>query len=907
LLPIEAYATHEVSGLITFKCIGGTTYQFTLTDYTNTYGTLADRDTMRMYWGDCTSSLLTRSNGPNVNGFFMGEPLCNYDSINSGNPVPEWGARKVNIYIGTHTFPGPGTYHVWIDDANRMMNMINMYESVNQNYYLFTTLIISPITGDSIQSAQITNLPCCQYGCANQCYYFNLGAYSPEGDSLSYSLGNCLQLVPGGLCGGYPIPCQDYFIPSGVSIDPVSGTITWCVPPVLSSPPPWIYNFSMRIASIKRLYYNGQYVVMPVDTVEVELEVIINNPCPPPPAVKKEDDTCVIAGTTMSKKYYAKDQSYLITLTASGDPFSVTPAATFSSNSPANGVTGTLNWTPDCGEVRTRPYEATVMATELWNIADSDYIMNYMSSKIRVIAPPPLNLRDSTRGSYVYLYWDKDYCSNITGYSIYRYAGLIDSCYTPGPCGTGIPASSGFVLIGTTNNWDSVHFVDSNGGRGLDPGVHYSYEVVANFPLPDGSVSIPSNCAHAEIFRTLPLITNVSVHATSSSSGKMYIRWTKPIAGDSIKDSLELDTNEYQRPYKFVLMRASPMTGFNFTAVDTINSNYFKSILDTTYMDTGLNTQNNSYNYRVDFYANQKYVGSSPTASSVYLSVKSSSRVLNLSWAYAVSWTDTLFYIYREKPDSTFFTYINKTKNTYYSDVGLANMKTYCYYIESVGKYDTTILHPLYDSSEIMCGIPEDTIPPCSPSFSVNAKCTLYQDSIIWNNPDRFCPQANQASGYQIYYTPTEGGEMTLVATITNPNDTVYVNTNLVSIAGCYAIVAMDSLNQTSGMGNIFCVDNCPQYQLPNVFTPNGGNNPDDIFTPILPYRYIQGIDIDIFNRWGTLMFHTTDPMINWTGNDQHSGQPCPDGVYYYICKVYEIRVTGIKTVPLKGYIELIR
>jgi hypothetical protein len=54
-------------------------------------------------------------------------------------------------------------------------------------------------------------------------------------------------------------------------------------------------------------------------------------------------------------------------------------------------------------------------------------------------------------------------------------------------------------------------------------------------------------------------------------------------------------------------------------------------------------------------------------------------------------------------------------------------------------------------------------------------------------------------------------------------------------------------------------------------------------------------------------MFHTTDPQINWNGNVNNAGGPCPDGVYYYICVVNEIRLTGIVPVTLKGFIQLLR
>lgn len=297
------------------------------------------------------------------------------------------------------------------------------------------------------------------------------------------------------------------------------------------------------------------------------------------------------------------------------------------------------------------------------------------------------------------------------------------------------------------------------------------------------------------------------------------------------------------------------------------------------------------------------------SASSIYLRLQREDKSMNLGWSASVPWNNDTFYVYREDPPpaSPVYTFVGKTTKTTYSDTGLHNGSTYCYYVKSISEYTgaSRIPHPLYDSSETMCGTPEDTIPPCPPPLNVQAKCLLYEDSLIWHDPDGLCPKANKTVRYQIYYTPIENGDMYVIATINNPEDTIYVNGNLSSVAGCYAVIAIDSAGQTSVL-NTECVDNCVNYQLPNVFTPNG-DGINDFFTPVEEYRYVKGIDINIYNRWGQVVFHTTNPSINWNGNVDNSGGACPDGVYYYVCVVDEIRVTGIEPVTLKGFIQLIR
>ena len=103
------------------------------------------------------------------------------------------------------------------------------------------------------------------------------------------------------------------------------------------------------------------------------------------------------------------------------------------------------------------------------------------------------------------------------------------------------------------------------------------------------------------------------------------------------------------------------------------------------------------------------------------------------------------------------------------------------------------------------------------------------------------------------------------------------------------------------------CTESCPDYVLPNIFTPDG-NSINDIYHPINPYRDVKDVDMQIFNRWGDLIFKTTDADIGWNGKRRNNGEECPDGVYFYVCQVNELTLSG-ETKPrmLKGFIHLYR
>jgi gliding motility-associated-like protein len=107
-----------------------------------------------------------------------------------------------------------------------------------------------------------------------------------------------------------------------------------------------------------------------------------------------------------------------------------------------------------------------------------------------------------------------------------------------------------------------------------------------------------------------------------------------------------------------------------------------------------------------------------------------------------------------------------------------------------------------------------------------------------------------------------------------------------------------------SEFSNVICVDNCPSYELPNIITPDldGAN---DVFQPF-PYRSIESIDLKIFNRFGTLLFETTNPNVLWNGEDANTGILCSDGVYYYTLIVNTIRTQGIVALNKEGYLHIL-
>lgn len=159
---------------------------------------------------------------------------------------------------------------------------------------------------------------------------------------------------------------------------------------------------------------------------------------------------------------------------------------------------------------------------------------------------------------------------------------------------------------------------------------------------------------------------------------------------------------------------------------------------------------------------------------------------------------------------------------------------------------------------------------------------------------------------YRIYRSDSLDGELGLLLEIDDPMDTtITLNADELggSIAGCWAVTALDSLmpgpdgvlrRNESARSDTVCTDNCPFYFLPNVFTPNydGAN---DVYRPF-PWKFVDSVDFRVFNRWGEEVWRTTDPDLGWDGRHIEAGGMCPDGTYHYTCTAYTRRLSG--TVP---------
>jgi gliding motility-associated-like protein len=873
------FATHNRAGEITFCQKDGNllTYEFKVVTYTAVGpGVNADRFELFLYFGNTGSGcnifdsiICPRINGP------VGGP-SNYfpnDQVHQGEVIQP-GIKK-NIYTGTYTFNGPGRYCIGMSDPNRNENIVNIFNSVNKAFYIQSELVISPFLGNNC-SPELLNPPV-DNACYCKPYLHNPGAYDPDGDSLSYALVNCQ--------GDFGTPLDCYFIPSGISINAATGDLYW-VCPGANTPNcngnqtggAGDYNVAIQINE----WRNG----LKIGSVIRDMQIKVVAGCLNNPPTIEPIDTCVVAGQNVNLNINATDADpgQYIEMSATGEPFmlDVNPASFDQTVNQIGNATLNIQWQTDCSRIRKNPYLMSIKAEDSYLI---NPLVDFKTLEIRVVAPPPFLNSVQAQGTSILLSWQASSCPAVVHYAIYRKKG--PSSFLPGPCITGIPSGFGFEKVGEVSLSGNLTFVDNNNGRGLSHGFEYCYRIVGVYA--DGSESIASNERCARLKRDVPVITKVSVGITSATAGIDTLQWKKP---------LEYDSTQWPPPYSYRIERST--TGFSgFSVITQLND-----INQLQFIDNNLNTSNNQYTYRIGFYSDTNLVGYSNTAQSPFLRVIPSDNKLLLRWTCDVPWNKDSTHVYKEEPPSSGnFIFLGKSLSDSFAISGLANGRQYCFRVVTFGAYtDTGFEKPLINFSQIACGIPEDRTPPCPPVFSLTPDCDKTTNTIRLLQTNRAC--FLETVSLEMYYTPVIGQALTLIRTYTN-NDTLIVHVpDSSSIAGCYAFAGIDSAGNKSTMSDTLCVDNCPYYELPNVFTPNlDGVN--EFFYP-LAFKYVKEINMVIFDRWGTEVFKTTKPGIQWDGTNQKTGRICDQGVYFYVCDVGEIRLTGIVNRSISGFVQIL-
>lgn len=862
---LSARATHNRAGEITYTHVEGLTYEILITTYTKTSAP-ADRPWLYLYWGD-----------------EVDEPI---DSLERETVQLLPDDIQINRYRGNHTYGGPGMFEIRVEDPNRNQGVLNIPGSVDVPFSISSLLIIDPMAGHN-NSVQLLN-PAQQNACLFQPWIHNPGAYDPDGDLLTYDLVSCRgfdsEIIPDYVPPDEVSPGDDSF-----TVEAEYGDVVWEVPQIAG-----IYNVALRIQEWRDV--GG--VLIKVGEVVRDMQITVELCTNQPPSIAEIPDTCVVAGSFLSLLVNASDpDGDSVDLDAIGGPLSeVSNPANFSD---LGAGIGQFVWSPECTEVRAEPYQVVVRAEDN---SGQVQLMDLETFKIRVVAPGAVLTGAEAVGNSVILSWNSHQCTEELpswkasggSYQIYR---RVDSLiWTPNLCETGIPDDYEYTLIGTVEGLYNTTFIDEDL---LSFGATYCYRVVTKWP--GSGESKTSNEVCATIRKDVPVITRASVEATDEASGAVELRWSPPD---------DADTMVFSGPYYYRVWGGVVGSSVLDLLHETTLGPYL-SAPDTNWVHDGIDTQNRGWVYRVECVSATGEMGMSAPAETPWLALEPNDNALTLTVSGTFPWWVNVYDIYRVGDSGE--EWLGTTSEPSYVDTGLVNNRTYCYRVETKGYYDGDALpDTLSNWSQRACAKPYDYTPPCAPDFLMQSDCVEEQNNMAWSN---IIDCADDVMAYQLYWAPTLYDTLRPVEIFSDPSQLTYIWNGLGerrTIAGCFAITALDSLQpgpdgilrqNESALSDTLCADNCPFYFLPNVFTPNF-DKVNDAFQAF-PWKFIDSVDVRVFNRLGEEVYRTSDPSVNWNGMHKE-GRRCADGVYYYTARVWTIRLVGLIEEQFSGELHLI-
>lgn len=120
----------------------------------------------------------------------------------------------------------------------------------------------------------------------------------------------------------------------------------------------------------------------------------------------------------------------------------------------------------------------------------------------------------------------------------------------------------------------------------------------------------------------------------------------------------------------------------------------------------------------------------------------------------------------------------------------------------------------------------------------------------------------------------------------------------------CYVVVAYETPTNSFGFAdsaysNVSCAPQEPVAYVPNAFTPTGFN---PVFKPVLRFDDPSGYRLQVYNRWGQLVFENTNPIFGWDGT--YSGKEAPAGTYLFFLTAKGLNGSEITK---RGVVNLIR
>ena len=355
----KTYASHAMGADLTYECLGGNVYVFTLSFYRDCSGITAPASaTINISSASCgvtTSLTLTQPNPP-----VEISPLC-ASALSTCQGGTEPGVEQ---YTYTDTMTLPQNCPDWVFSWSlccRNPLTTNLVAPSSQTFYVESTL---DNTGGICNTSPIfTNLPVA-FICENQLINYNFGTIDADGDSLVYSLVNALSGTPpaGNLTYVAPYsPTYPITTDSGyVDFDPLSGSLSLT---------PDTTQVSVVVVLVEE-YRNGVLIGSVMRDIQVLVLSCSANTQPYMSSggiinltgngvLLDSNSVDVCVGNSIFFDINFSDNDATDTLTVTTNLAVAIPGALFDTTG-INPVTGSFSWTPTINDLGLNPFTITV-------------------------------------------------------------------------------------------------------------------------------------------------------------------------------------------------------------------------------------------------------------------------------------------------------------------------------------------------------------------------------------------------------------------------------------------------------------------------------------------------------------------------------------------------------------------
>ncbi len=340
----SAKATHLMGGDLTYACLGGNTYQFTLTLYRDCRGIDLSTTNQRIVMFSNSCGIQETNIDLTFQSFQEITPICPAQQGNSacnGGPVP-----GVEEYVFTATVTLPQQCNDWTFYYVRCCRngaITNLQNPNDQRIYIEATLNNLDVSCNS--SPVFTNKPV-PFLCSGSPFLYNNGAIDPDGDSLAFML-----IPPRNKDAGNPA-------------NDINFTSNYSPTYPLTTAPANAFNFDQLsgqmdftpnglqqavVTVLVKEYRNGVLI----GTVLRDIQLVVLNcanqlPILDPPsnvagATLNGNTFSVCAGNTLSFNLGGSDPDVANLLTFTSDILQALPGATFTQTT-GNPISASISW-----------------------------------------------------------------------------------------------------------------------------------------------------------------------------------------------------------------------------------------------------------------------------------------------------------------------------------------------------------------------------------------------------------------------------------------------------------------------------------------------------------------------------------------------------------------------------------